>query len=71
VIIDSYPKVSGAEPYLSSALSEAIRKANDHANTMKDKFVTAEHLLMGILDTDDKAGFPFHRNDLTHSSRSS
>jgi ATP-dependent Clp protease ATP-binding subunit ClpB len=54
-LIDSYPKVSGAEAYLSSTVSEAIRKANDHAAKMKDKFVTSEHLIMGILDTDDKA----------------
>jgi ATP-dependent Clp protease ATP-binding subunit ClpB len=53
-VIDSYPKVFGGESYVSSAVSEAIRKANDHAVKMKDKFVSAEHLLMGILDTDDR-----------------
>jgi len=53
-LIDSYPKVSGAESYVSSSVSEAFRKANDHASQMKDKFVSSEHLLMGILDTDDK-----------------
>jgi ATP-dependent Clp protease ATP-binding subunit ClpB len=54
-LIDSYPKVSGAEAYISSSLSEAMRKAEEHASKMKDKFVTAEHLLAGILETDDKA----------------
>ena len=54
-LIDSFPKVSGAESYVSSSVSEAFRKANDHAAKMKDKFVSSEHLLMGILDTDDKA----------------
>src|SRR5664279_2582311 len=49
-LIDTFPKVSGAESYLSSAVSEALRKANDHAAQMKDKFVSSEHLLMGILD---------------------
>ncbi len=53
-LIDSYPKVSGAEAYVSTSVSEAFRKANDHASSMKDKFVSSEHLLMGILDTDDK-----------------
>jgi ATP-dependent Clp protease ATP-binding subunit ClpB len=53
-LIDSYPKVSGADSYISSSVSEAFRKANDHASLMKDKFVSSEHLLMGILDTDDK-----------------
>ena len=53
-LIDSYPKVSGADSYVSSSVSEAFRKANDHAARMKDKFVSSEHLLMGILDTDDR-----------------
>jgi ATP-dependent Clp protease ATP-binding subunit ClpB len=53
-LIESYPKVSGAEAYLSSSASEALRKANDQAVAMKDKYVSAEHLLMGILDTNDK-----------------
>ncbi|MCU0456264.1 MAG: ATP-dependent chaperone ClpB [Bacteroidales bacterium] len=54
-LIDTYPRVSGAEPYISSSLSEVFRKAGDHATSMKDKFVTAEHLLMGLLDSDDRA----------------
>ena len=55
ILIDKYPKVSGADAYISANLSNAIRRANDHAARMKDKFVTAEHLLAGILETDDKA----------------
>lgn len=54
-LIDTYPRVSGGEPYLSAGASEALRKANDNASQMKDKFVTTEHILMGILDTTDKA----------------
>ena len=38
----------------SSSVSDAFRKATDHASKMKDKFVSSEHLLMGILDTDEK-----------------
>jgi ATP-dependent Clp protease ATP-binding subunit ClpB len=53
-LIESYPKVSGAEAYLSSSASEALRKANEHAAAMKDKYVSSEHLLMGILETNDK-----------------
>jgi ATP-dependent Clp protease ATP-binding subunit ClpB len=54
-LIDTYPRVSGSETYLSSGASEALRKANDNASKMQDKFVTTEHILMGILDTTDKA----------------
>ncbi len=53
-IIDTFPKVSGAESYFSSRASEALRKAEDHASKMKDKFVSVEHILLGILDTDDQ-----------------
>ncbi len=54
-LIDTYPRVTGAESYLSSNASEALRKANDNASRMNDKFITSEHILMGILDTSDKA----------------
>jgi ATP-dependent Clp protease ATP-binding subunit ClpB len=54
-LIETYPRVTGGETYMSSGASEALRKANDHASAMKDKFVTTEHILMGILDTTDKA----------------
>jgi ATP-dependent chaperone ClpB len=64
-LIDSYPKVSGAEAYVSSSLSEAMRKADSFASGMKDKFVTAEHLLMGILETSDKASRLLKDNGVT------
>jgi ATP-dependent Clp protease ATP-binding subunit ClpB len=54
-LIDTYPRVTGGETYLSSGASEALRKANDNAAKMKDKFTTTEHILMGILDTTDKS----------------
>ncbi|HSL87424.1 MAG TPA: ATP-dependent Clp protease ATP-binding subunit, partial [Bacteroidales bacterium] len=54
-LIDSFPRVSGGDLYLSSSASLALRKANDQATGMKDKFVTSEHILMGILETDDQA----------------
>lgn len=53
-LIDSFPKVSGAEAYISTSVSEAFRKAGDHASQMKDKYISPEHLLMGILDGNDK-----------------
>ena len=52
-IIDTFPKVTGAESYMSSSASEALRKASEFSLKMKDKFVSAEHILLGILDTDN------------------
>jgi len=53
-LIDTFPKVSGAESYMSSAASAALRKANTYASRMKDKFVSVEHLLLGIVDSGDQ-----------------
>jgi ATP-dependent Clp protease ATP-binding subunit ClpB len=64
-LIDSFPKVTGADSYLSSAVSEALRKANNYTAKMNDKFVTAEHLLLGILDTDDKTSHILKNNGVT------
>jgi ATP-dependent Clp protease ATP-binding subunit ClpB len=66
-LIDSYPKVSGAEAYVSSSLSDAMRRANDYASGMKDKFVTTEHLLMGIIETSDKASGLMKDNGVTRA----
>jgi len=54
-LIASYPKVTGAETYISPSVSEAVRKANKYASEMKDKFITAEHLILGIFDTTNEA----------------
>ena len=64
-LIDTYPRVSGGEPYISSSASEALRKAGNHASAMKDKFVTAEHLILGILDADDKTSRLLKDNGVT------
>lgn len=47
--IDSYPKVSGGEPYLSRESNSALQKAVDYSKKMEDQYVSIEHLLLGIL----------------------
>jgi ATP-dependent Clp protease ATP-binding subunit ClpB len=53
-LIDTYPRVSGGEPYLSANSSAAIRNAESIAAKMQDRFVSVEHLLLGISETGDK-----------------
>ena len=48
-IIESYPKVSGGEPYLSREASGALQAATDISNKMGDQFVSLEHILLGLL----------------------
>ena len=47
--IESYPKVSGGEPYLSRESNATLEKAMDYAKKMGDQFVSIEHILLGVL----------------------
>jgi ATP-dependent Clp protease ATP-binding subunit ClpB len=54
--IDSYPKVSGGgEAYLSRESNAALDKAADYAKKMGDRFVSIEHLLLGLLSGNSSA----------------
>jgi len=52
-IIDSYPKVSGGEQFLSNDATKALQKAIALSQESKDEFVSIEHLLLGILSVND------------------
>ncbi|MCF8402231.1 MAG: ATP-dependent chaperone ClpB, partial [Bacteroidales bacterium] len=54
-IIESMPKVSGGDQYLSNNARNALQKASKYASDYKDQFVSVEHILMGIFNTDDTA----------------
>ncbi len=53
--IDSLPKVSGGEQYLSSNSNKVVHKAQELASAAKDEFVSIEQLLLAILSLDDSA----------------
>ncbi len=52
-IIESYPKVSGGEQYLSSHANKSLQKAGHYAKEFNDEFISVEHLLMGIFAVGD------------------
>jgi ATP-dependent Clp protease ATP-binding subunit ClpB len=54
--IASFPKVSGSNVYLSSNANSALQKAQGYLKEFKDEFVSVEHILLGILAVNDKAG---------------
>ncbi|WDF53862.1 ATP-dependent chaperone ClpB [Mucilaginibacter sp. KACC 22063] len=54
--IESYPKVSGSNMYLSSNANSALQKAQSYLKEFKDEFVSVEHVLLGILSVNDAAG---------------
>lgn len=52
--IQSFPKVSGTEIYLSTGGNAALQKAQSYLKEFKDEFVSVEHILLGVLSTGDK-----------------
>ncbi len=53
--IGRLPRVEGGEPYASPALSKVLQKALDSTKEFGDKYVSPEHLLLGILEGGDTA----------------
>src|SRR5690554_2045039 len=53
--IESFPKVSGSNIYLSSSSNSAIQKAQTYLKEFKDEFVSVEHLLLAFVQSSDKA----------------
>jgi ATP-dependent Clp protease ATP-binding subunit ClpB len=53
-MIESYPKVSGGEPYLSRDANDSLQKAVNFAHEKGDQFTSIEHLIMGIFKNGDQ-----------------
>ena len=53
-LIESYPRVSGGQQFLSRYAQDALNKATKFAKDMKDEYVSIEHLLLGILASGDQ-----------------
>ena len=64
-LIDSLPKVSGGQQYLSSNSNRALQKAEELASEFKDEFISIEHLLLGILSVNDAASRLLENNGVT------
>jgi ATP-dependent Clp protease ATP-binding subunit ClpB len=52
-IVQSYPRVTGGEQYISSTANRMLQKALSLAQEMGDQFVSVEHILMALLDAGD------------------
>lgn len=53
--IESFPRVSGGETYLSRESNAALDKATSISKQMGDQYVSLEHILLGILTTRNSA----------------
>ncbi|MFO7828965.1 MAG: ATP-dependent chaperone ClpB [Bacteroidales bacterium] len=64
-IVESYPKVSGGEPYLSKDANKTLQKAMSISKEMNDQFVSVEHILLGILQSGDSVAQLMKDNGIT------
>jgi ATP-dependent Clp protease ATP-binding subunit ClpB len=54
-LIDSLPRVTGGEHYLSANSNKVIQKAQQYAQESQDKYVSIEQLLLSILSLNEGA----------------
>ena len=54
--VESFPKVSGSQVYLSTASTAVLQKASSYLKEFNDEFVSIEHLLLGLLAAGDAVG---------------
>lgn len=55
-MLDSMPKVSGGEQYLSSSTSKVLQRALEFSKSMGDQFVSVEHILLGLIVAGEQVG---------------
>ncbi len=53
VILSSYPKVSGAQPYASNALQQVLTKAEALKTEFGDSYVSVEILFLALIESKD------------------
>ena len=53
--INTFPKVSGSNIYLSNNTNTLLQKAQSYLKEFKDEFVSVEHLLLAFVQSSDKA----------------
>jgi len=53
-LIESYPKVSGSNVYLSNNATTVLQKAQSFLKEFNDEFVSIEHILLGLQVSGDK-----------------
>ena len=51
--LDGLPHVSGGSAYIAPELERALNEAFRAADSMKDEYISVEHIMLGIIDTAD------------------
>ena len=66
--IQSFPKVSGGEQYLSKTASQALQNAVTASRKAGDEFVSLEYIILGILQTRDVVAKILKDNGISEKS---
>lgn len=53
-VVHGYPRVSGQQPYLSSASNTLLMQAEKELREFKDEYIAVEHLVLALLASKDK-----------------
>ena len=64
-IVESYPRVTGGEQYISSTTNKVLQKSLALAQEMGDQFVSVEHILLALLDGGDSVSRLMKDNGIT------
>jgi len=64
-IIESYPKVSGGEQYISNSANQVLQKALGLAQEMGDQYVSVEHILLALLEVKDSTSHLMKDNGIS------
>ncbi len=64
-MLDSLPKVSGGDQFLSTEATKALQKAIGLSKEMRDDFVSIEHILLGIISVNDPVARLLKDNGVT------
>ncbi|MPQ47800.1 ATP-dependent chaperone ClpB [Marinifilum sp. N1E240] len=63
-ILESYPKISGGDPYLSRDARTVLQNATDISRKMGDQFVSIEHILLSLVKAKDQIAQLFKDNGI-------
>ncbi len=68
-LLSSLPKVSGsANVYLSQEFQKILSKAEKEMNFLKDQYLSTEHILLAMTESEGQTGNLLRKNGITHDA---
>lgn len=68
-LVASNPKVSGAaQVYFSASMQKVLAKAENEMNALHDQYLSTEHILLAMTESDDRTGDLLRRCGINHKA---